>query len=401
MRPGRPELLTLVHSWLPHDRLVSVDTRLAQAAARPVIIPETIGCDRGKVFLSDTFLSACQTLGISVQPARPRTPTDKGIVERTFASVNTLFTQHLAGYTGPGVARRGADVAGDAVWTLPELQDLLDEWIVACWQHRPHDGLRHPSSPRLALSPNEMYAALVAVAGYLPVTLSGEDYVELLPATWRAVNDYGLRIGYRTYDSPALGPFRRRPSGVAAKRGLWEIHHDPYDVTRVWLRHPDGGFLTVPWTHLPMVRASRLPVRCRCSRSACPRGRLTRHQFAAAVPRRSRPAPRTPRIHALQPPRAAAPLGDHPRTPRAPRPPQAGTAHTGTFDQPAKDQHRWVIMTRPQPIELRPGRSAAPAGISPTDARRLARLGLLLRGSPRSRRPKPIMIMVGGRADET
>jgi len=42
-----------------------------------VIVPETIGCDRGKVFLSDTFLSACQTLGISVQPARSLTPTDK------------------------------------------------------------------------------------------------------------------------------------------------------------------------------------------------------------------------------------------------------------------------------------------------------------------------------------
>jgi hypothetical protein len=56
---------------------VSLDSRLEQAAARPVIVPETIACDRGKVFLSDTFLSACQTLGISVQPARALTPTDK------------------------------------------------------------------------------------------------------------------------------------------------------------------------------------------------------------------------------------------------------------------------------------------------------------------------------------
>ena len=43
-------------------------------------------------------------------------------------------------------------------------------------------------------------------------------------------------------------------SGVTAKRGLWEVHHDPYDVTKVFVRTPDG-WVTVPWTHLPMVSA--------------------------------------------------------------------------------------------------------------------------------------------------
>ena len=66
-------------------------------------------------------------------------------------------------------------------WTLAELQDLLDEWLLAGWQIRPHDALRDPLAPRRMLSPNEKYAALVAAAGYLPLTLSGEDYLELLP----------------------------------------------------------------------------------------------------------------------------------------------------------------------------------------------------------------------------
>lgn len=255
MRPGWPEALAMAHSQLPHARLVTLDARLEQAAARPVIVPETIACDRGKVYLSDTFLSACQTLGISVQPARSLTPTDKAIVERTFASINTLFCQHLAGYTGSNVSRRGVGVETDAAWTLADLQDLLDEWVVACWQNRPHEGLRHPRTPGLELSPNEMYAAVVAVAGYVPVTLSGDDYIELLPVAWRAVNDDGIRIGYRTYDSAGLGPYRRRASPVTAKRGLWEIHHDPYDLSRVWVRQPEGGFVTAAWTHLSMVGA--------------------------------------------------------------------------------------------------------------------------------------------------
>jgi hypothetical protein len=48
-----------------------------------------------------------------------------------------------------------------------------------------------------------------------------------LPVAWRQINDYGIRIDYRTYDSPQLGPWRRQHSGIAARRGLWEVHHDP------------------------------------------------------------------------------------------------------------------------------------------------------------------------------
>jgi Mu transposase, C-terminal len=254
MRPGWAAALRMSASRLPHARLVDVDARMELAAAKPVIVPDTIVIDGGKVFVSDTFIRACDRLGISVQHARHRTPTDKAIVEATFDAVNTLFTQHLAAYTGSNVTLRGPRVDAEAAWTVPDLQDLLDEWIIAGWQHRPHDGLRDPYFPQRAISPNDKYAALVAAAGYLPVTLTGEDYLELLPVAWRAINDYGIRVDYRTYDSPDLGPYRRQHSGVAAKRGLWEIHHDPYDLSRVFVRTPDG-WVTAPWTHLPMVTA--------------------------------------------------------------------------------------------------------------------------------------------------
>ena len=89
----------------------------------------------------------------------------KAIMERTFLSINTLFCQHVSGYTGRDVTRRGTDVADRAVWSLADLQELLDEWIVAGWQSRPHEGLRHPFTPDKAASPNEAYAALVAAAG--------------------------------------------------------------------------------------------------------------------------------------------------------------------------------------------------------------------------------------------
>ena len=119
------------------------------------------------------------------------------------------------------------------------------------WQNRPHEGLRDPLSPDKALTPNERYAALVAVAGYVPVPLGPRDYIELLPVTWRVVNSYGIKIARRTYDSAALNPYRRQSSGVAARRGLWEIRYDPYDISRIWVRNHHGqGFLEATWTHL-------------------------------------------------------------------------------------------------------------------------------------------------------
>jgi transposase InsO family protein len=114
------------------------------AAARPVIVPDTIVIDGGKVFISATFTRACERLGVSVQRARPHTPTDKAVCEATFSAINTLFCQHVASYTGSNPTLRGKDASG--AWTLPELQDLLDEWLLAGWQTRPHDALRlrHP-----------------------------------------------------------------------------------------------------------------------------------------------------------------------------------------------------------------------------------------------------------------
>jgi len=178
-------------------------------------------------------------------------PTDKPVIERTLGSVSTLFAQYVAGYVGRSTEHRGKDAGQDAVWSMAELQALLDEWVVAVWQNRPHEGLRDPLSPDKALTPNEKYAALVAVAGYVPVPLGPRDYIELLPATWRVINSYGIKIARRTYDSAALNPYRRQSSGVAARKGLWEIRYDPYDISRIWVRNHHGqGFIEVTWTHL-------------------------------------------------------------------------------------------------------------------------------------------------------
>ncbi|MGW0962548.1 transposase [Streptomyces gelaticus] len=249
MRPGWDTALQLAHTAVPFDRLLSLDERLDGAAARPVVVPETIVVDRGKVFVSEAFSAACETLGISVQPAPPRRPTAKGSVERTFGAINTLLAQHVAGYTGSNVTRRGRRVEAEACWTLAQLQELLDEWIICGWQSRPHDALRHPVLARAVLSPNDMWAALLGMCGYVPLPLSGRDYLQLLPVRWCAITGRGIRIDHRTYDAAVLNAHRGQKSGIAVRGGKWEVHHNPHDLRQVWVRLPDGSLVEVPWIH--------------------------------------------------------------------------------------------------------------------------------------------------------
>lgn len=250
MRPGWADALRMSRSVLPYRRLLDIDERLEHAAARPVIVPEMIVCDHGMVFISRNFKASCRFLEIDFQPTHKASPFQKGHVEKMLDSVGTLFAQFVAGYTGRSTDHRGRNLDKQPLWSLPELQELLDEWLVAKWQNREHDGLRDPLHPGRSFTPNEKYAALVEACGYVSVALSAEDYIELLPSVWRAVNDYGIRIKRRTYDGPGLT--RRQHSGVTEKKGLWAVHHDPYDISRIWVRNHrgDGEWTEATWKHL-------------------------------------------------------------------------------------------------------------------------------------------------------
>jgi hypothetical protein len=177
----------------------------------------------------------------------------KGHIERHFGTIASLFSQFASGYAGRSPDRRGRHVEDQPLWSMAELQELLDEWLLL-WLNRPHDGLRDPEHPGRAFTPNEKYASLVETAGYVPVALSPDDYVELLPAEWRAVNAYGIKLNWRTYDREdgGLDQLRLVLSGVRERGNLWEIRHDPYDVSRIHVRGPDG-WITAFWKHLNRV----------------------------------------------------------------------------------------------------------------------------------------------------
>jgi len=147
MRPGWADALAMSRSALPWHRLLDIDTRLEHAAARPVIIPETVIVDQGKVFVSRNFRASCNFLGINFQPVHGGSGWEKGHIERMLGSVGTLFAQFVAGYAGFNAERRGRRAEQQAVWSLLELQELLDEWIVAAGRTAPMRGCATPPIP--------------------------------------------------------------------------------------------------------------------------------------------------------------------------------------------------------------------------------------------------------------
>lgn len=255
LRPGWSQALSLVRSILPNRDLVDEDVRLANASARPLVLPETIVYDQGAIFISANFRAACDTLGIDLQPAHPGSGAEKPHIEKMNSSFGTLFCQYASGYLGRSVEHRGRKPEVQPLWTLFELQDLLDQWTVCTWQNRKHAGLRDPRNPKFLLTPNQKYAALVEVAGIVPVALSPDDYVSLLPMQARVVNAYGIKIDHRIYDDEALTPFRRQRSRSAELKDKFEVRYDPYDVSRIWVRdhwglRESGQWFTVYWTQL-------------------------------------------------------------------------------------------------------------------------------------------------------
>jgi transposase InsO family protein len=265
MRPGHDPAVLASASDLPYEELLALDPRFAHAAARPVIIPDLIVIDHGTVFAGRTFFDACAYLGVSVQPARKRTGRDKAIVERTFGSIKSGFSQYVNSYTGKDPVRARRSVDGLELWTVAELDDKLQQWIALEWQNHPHPELFDPRDAYLHdHSPNQMYRALVEIDGYLPIPMGEKDYVPLLPTAWVGVSAQGIRFRNRTYDNPerdpenGLNPFRgvRCPLRRRGKGG-WEMRYNPNDPSRVWLRDPSGenAWVEAVWVHQGRIGA--------------------------------------------------------------------------------------------------------------------------------------------------
>ncbi|WP_411720272.1 Mu transposase C-terminal domain-containing protein [Mycetocola sp.] len=232
---------------LPWAKLVDVHDRPNYNTARPFIVPQRILTDNGSDFVSKNFREACERFGISLTESSVYTPTDKGIVERTFGSIKTMFCQHLPGFLGGDVSLRGKHPEKDDLLDIFTLTELFDRWVEQVWQNTPHEGLRDPLHPGVKHTPNSMYGAMFDVTGFVPVPLTADDYIGLLPKVNRTLQADGIEFKRRQYDSSRLNPWRglKGPSGSSL---AWDVSWDPNNPAAVWVKDPDDEtWITCRW----------------------------------------------------------------------------------------------------------------------------------------------------------
>nr|WP_306270370.1 transposase [Ornithinimicrobium sp. HY1793] len=219
-------------------------------------LPDTIVVDHGKVYLSGHTKAVCHRLGINIQPAIPHKPTDKPTMERFFRTLRQQLLEHLPAYKGPDVHSRGKDVEAEAFYYVPELEAIIREWV-GIYHHTPHRGLCDPRLPGVDLSPAEMFARGMAVAGVLRLPASQDLRMEFLDVAWRTIQHYGVEIDGRRYDGPGLNLHRgTRSRHGGAHPGRWPIMVDRDDVRTVFFQDPDtGSWHDLVWEHAPGLDA--------------------------------------------------------------------------------------------------------------------------------------------------
>ena len=217
--------------------------------------PETLVVDHGKAFLSTHVIGVCSRLGISIQPAQARKPTDKPTVERFFKSLRERLIARLPGYKGPDLHSRGAAVEEQAFYFLHELEDAIRDWIVTDYHPFDHDGLAVAEWPNLAVSPNEMHAIGIAKSGLLRLPANPELVFEFLAVRWRTIQHYGVEIDGLRYNGDGLDGFRdvESPYG-GAYPNRWPIRINPDDVRFAYFQNTDdNSWHRLDWEHAAML----------------------------------------------------------------------------------------------------------------------------------------------------
>lgn len=244
-------------SWpfhgVPENIVIDVENLKALRFRRPGILPETIIIDHGKPFMSIHVASVCQRLGISIQPAHVYTGTDKAWVERWFRTIDEML-QELPGYKGKDIASRGEAPESEAVYTIPQLEQIIREWIATVYHLRPHGGLVDSQLPAAKMSPAQKFEQGVAMAGRIRVPANPNLLLEMLPVVKRKFNHYGVEIGTLRYNGDIVGKYYDRSRAMAKDKRKWQFSVNPDDFSQIYFNDPDdNSWHVLRWEHAPKV----------------------------------------------------------------------------------------------------------------------------------------------------
>ena len=171
-------------------------------------VPGLIVADNGMEFHGSGLRHGCTDLGIELAYCPSRSPWHKGRVERFMRTIAEQLFHTIPGTTWSNTFERGDYKSADlACVTLEDLTRLVVRWIVECYQHAPHRGLRgrtpymvwqESSRQHLLYMAEEPNAIEIAFAGtmYCPIT------------------NRGITFDHLSYNSPGVQTLRLRlPEG--------------------------------------------------------------------------------------------------------------------------------------------------------------------------------------------
>nr|WP_238350851.1 helix-turn-helix domain-containing protein [Kribbella shirazensis] len=217
--------------------------------------PETLVIDHGKAFMSAQVISVCTRLGMSIQPAQPKKPTDKPTVERFFRTLREGLIQHLPAYKGADVHSRGEGIEEQAFYYVHEVEQIIREWVSEVYHRSRHDGLVVAQWPQLELSPLEMLRIGIAKTGQLRMPAWPELAFEFLAVKPRTIQHYGVEVDGLRYNGAVLDGYRNATSPYGgAFAGRWPIRVNPDDVRFVYFQDPtDDSWHRLAWEHAPAL----------------------------------------------------------------------------------------------------------------------------------------------------
>jgi len=274
MMPSEIVSLDSTARWPYHGVPETIEINTDRIAVRrftpPGLLPESIVTDHGRQYVSEHLTSACSRMGITLQPSRIYRPTDKGQVERYFGTLDT-FLQELPGYKGRDVSGRGRDPESEAVYTIPQLEHLVREWMATVYHLRPHPALVEPGLPNVRMSPADRFEQGIAISGRLRLPASEDILLEMLPVKRRQFNHYGVEIDGIRYQGPIVTKYRNRSASQYDKDNTWAFSVDPTDIRRIFFRDPEDlswhaldwelkAAVDVPFSTEALEHAKRLAV---------------------------------------------------------------------------------------------------------------------------------------------
>jgi putative transposase len=175
-----------------------------------------------------------------------RRPSDGGIVERFFRTLNDQLLRTLPGYTGSNVQERPKDVDKDACLTLKDLEIILVRYIVK--EYNAHTDARSGDQSRF-----ERWDAGLMIEPTLYDEL--DLAIALMKAARRVVQKYGcIQFEGWTYRAEHLKGWEGKT--VA-------LRYDPDDITTilVYQLHEDGTEEFLDYAHAPGFEAQKLSLR--------------------------------------------------------------------------------------------------------------------------------------------